>query len=376
MLCLKLRRVAGLLIFSFLNFLKWDSSSGMNFYINNFAPIYMQKFLVIQTAFIGDVVLATAVVEKLAVHFPEAEIDFLVRKGNESLLQNNPFIKEVLIWNKKENKLKNLFSILKIIRANKYDKVINLQRFFATGLLTVFSKAKERIGFDKNPLSFLFSKKIKHTLSSTGVKHEVDRNNDLISSFTDNVALQPKLYPSDQDFNFIQSFCKIPFATISPGSVWFTKQYPIEKWIETISKFPKGIRIYLLGGKENIEECERIKKSTDNNNVEVLAGQLSFLQSAALMKNAEMNYVNDSAPLHFASAVNASVTAVFCSTVPAFGYTPLSDLSFIIETKEQLNCRPCGLHGHKECPEKHFKCALTIDPDRLIQTLNEFSSSE
>ncbi len=337
----------------------------------------MQKFLVIQTAFIGDVVLATAVVEKLAVHFPEAEIDFLVRRGNESLLQNNPFIKEVLVWNKREKKLKNLFSILKSIRAKKYDKVINLQRFFSTGLLTAFSKAKERIGFDKNPLSFLFSKRVKHEIgNSKEGKHEVERNNDLISSFTDGVAIRPKLYPSDQDFDIIQHFNMVPYITITPGSVWFTKQYPIEKWIETISKFPKGMRVYLLGGKENIELCELIMKSSHHSTVEVLAGKLTFLQSAALMKNAVMNFVNDSAPLHFASAVNAPVTAIFCSTVPAFGYFPLSDESYVIETSQQLHCRPCGLHGHKACPEKHFKCAQTINTDRLIQTLNKSSLRE
>ncbi len=61
----------------------------------------MQKFLIIQTAFIGDVVLATGLVEKLHQHFPGAQIDFLVRKGNEGLLQGHPFLHEVLVWNKK-----------------------------------------------------------------------------------------------------------------------------------------------------------------------------------------------------------------------------------------------------------------------------------
>ncbi len=332
----------------------------------------MQKFLIIQTAFIGDVVLATAMVEKLAQHYPEARIDFLVRRGNEGLLQNNPHLHEVLVWNKKEHKLKNLFAVLFRIRKTKYDKVINLQRFFATGLLTAFSAAEESIGFDKNPLSFLFTKKIKHIISKgNGTRHEVERNNDLIRSFTDDVFNRPKLYPSSTDISVIESYTRSPYVTMTPGSVWFTKQYPVEKWIELISNFPPGYAVYLLGGKENATECEHIKNSAVNAKAEVLAGKLSFLQSAALMRTAAMNYVNDSAPLHFASAVNAPVTAVFCSTVPAFGFTPLSDRSFIIETPEKLGCRPCGLHGHKACPEKHFKCAFTIQTDRLIETLEK-----
>lgn len=335
----------------------------------------MQKILVIQTAFIGDVVLATALVEKLSMYFPAAEIDFLVRKGNESLLQNNPHLHEVLVWNKKENKLRNLFGVLRTIQKRRYDKVINLQRFFATGLLTAFSGARECIGFDKNPLSFLFTTKIRHLISKAdGIKHEVERNNDLVSSFTDGDFTRPRLYPSDKDFELIQPYSINPYVTMTPGSVWFTKQYPVEKWIELISKFPKEFKIFLLGGKENVAECNLIKERAGNMHVEVLAGQLSFLQSAALMKNAAMNYVNDSAPLHFASAVNAPVTAIFCSTVPAFGFTPLSDVSYIIQTTEKLTCRPCGLHGHKTCPEKHFKCALTIETERLIQSLQKMDS--
>ena len=80
------------------------------------------------------------------------------------------------------------------------------------------------------------------------------------------------------------------------------------------------------------------------------------------MEGAAMNYVNDSAPMHLASAVNAPVTAVFCSTVPAFGFTPLSQNARVVETDVALDCRPCGLHGYKSCPKGHFRCAETINP--------------
>ena len=77
---------------------------------------FLQKFLVIQTAFIGDVVLATGIIEKLHAYFPEAQIDFLLRKGNEGLLANHPWLHEVLVWDKKEGKIKDLRRLLHIIR--------------------------------------------------------------------------------------------------------------------------------------------------------------------------------------------------------------------------------------------------------------------
>ena len=332
----------------------------------------MKKFLIIQTAFIGDVVLATALIEKLTRFFPDAQIDFLCRKGNETLLANNPHLHEVLVWNKKEHKTRNLFNMIKTIRATKYDRVINLQRFFSTGLITVFSGAGATVGFDKNPLSLLFAKKVKHLISTNSpFKHEVERNNDLIKDFTDEVFCHPKLYPSTKDFDTTRPYTNEPYVTMSPSSVWFTKQFPIEKWLELINIFPARYRIYLLGGKENVEECNQLSFLSSNKKVTVLAGQLSFLQSAALMQTAQMNYVNDSAPLHFASAMNAPVTAIFCSTVSDFGFTPLSDRSFIVETAVALHCRPCGLHGKKQCPLKHFKCGYGIEIKQLLDTLEQ-----
>ena len=116
----------------------------------------MERILVIQTSFIGDVILATAVVEELAAAFPNARIDFLLRKGNESLLSNNPHVNAVLIWNKRQQKYLHLLRLMRRIRSEKYDLVINLQRFLSTGFLTAFAGTEYSVGFDKNPLSIFY----------------------------------------------------------------------------------------------------------------------------------------------------------------------------------------------------------------------------
>jgi len=328
------------------------------------------KFLVIQTAFIGDVVLATGIVEKLHRFFPDAQIDFLVRKGNEGLLQNHPYLHEVLIWDKKNGKLKNLWKLLRLIRKRRYDKVINVQRFAATGILTAFSGAKEKIGFDKNPLSWLFDKKIKHVISDVNHPlHEVDRNNELIREFTNDEVVNPHLYPSAEDTAVVQQYRKSPYITISPASVWFTKQFPKDKWISFAKEVPANYTIYLLGAPGDVALAEEIRAGDTAATIVDLCGKLSFLQSAALMKDAAMNYVNDSAPMHFASSVNAPVTAVYCSTLPSFGFGPLSDTCFVVEVQEPLSCRPCGLHGRAACPLGHFKCAYEITNAQLLNSL-------
>jgi heptosyltransferase-2 len=332
----------------------------------------MQRILVIQTAFIGDVVLATGIIEKLHKHYPSARIDFLLRKGNENLLQGHPFIQEVLIWDKKKEKYAGLFRLLKVIRKNRYDAVINVQRFAATGFLTAFSKAKMKIGFDKNPFSFLFTRRVKHIIS-TGENqlHETDRNQLLIRELTDAIPERPKLYPSQKAYAKVAGLKEQPYLVIAPASVWFTKQYPAEKWISFLDQLSHNYPVFLIGGPGDSALAESIRTGSRHPGIQNLCGKYDYLESAALQQGAIMNYVNDSAPMHFASAMNAPVTAVYCSTLPGFGFGPLSDKKFIIETTALLPCRPCGLHGRKACPESHFKCAFGIREEQLLEVLGK-----
>lgn len=321
------------------------------------------NILIIQTAFIGDAILASSLVEKLTAFFPEANISMLVRKGNEGIYAGHPHLKEVLVWNKKENKIKNLFLLLKTIRKNKYDCVINCHRFASSGILTAFSGARHTAGYKQNPFSFLFNTTVRHALSEG--RHEVERYQQLVADFTDDLPAAPKLYPTAADKEYVRNFQKDTYVCFAPASVWFTKQLPIEKWIELSAQIQKEKTIYLLGAATDVALCEKILLAHKHPNIISLAGKLSLLQSAALIQKASMNYVNDSAPLHLASATNAPVTAFFCSTIPAFGFGPYNINSEVREV-QGLSCKPCGVHGFKDCPKGHFKCGHEMN----LQNLN------
>ena len=316
-----------------------------------------KNILVIQTAFIGDAILASSVLEKLHSFFPQSKISILVRKGNESLYAEHPFLTQTLVWNKQEGKYKSLFQLLKVIRNQKFDTVINLHRFASSGFLTAFSKAKYTSGYDKNPFSFLFDNKSKHKIGDG--RHEIERYNDLIELITDKTVVKPKLYPTFKQFSKIETYTSQAFVTMAPSSVWFTKQLPKDKWIALCNSIPKEIIIYLLGGPNDKELCNEIKNKSAHPDIKILAGELSLLESCELMKHAKMNYVNDSGPLHLASAGNSPTTAFFCSTVPTYGFYPLAYNSSVIEVNN-LECKPCGLHGYKTCPKNNFRCGNEI----------------
>ncbi|MCB0736517.1 MAG: glycosyltransferase family 9 protein [Bacteroidetes bacterium] len=311
------------------------------------------KVLIIQTAFLGDVILATSLVETLAKHIEKVEISILVNKKFSSALANNPNLESVFEFDKSKPKVAELRGLIKKLKKEHFTHVINCHRFASSGIIAANLKAN-RIGFAKNPFSMFFHKKVEHQYKE-GL-HEIDRNFQLINHLVDASTPElPKLYPSKADLESVEQFLGNAFITISPGSVWKTKQYETEGWLEFI-KTTTADKVYLLGAHNEVALCNDIKNSSNDSRVEVLAGKLSLLQVSALMPHATMNYANDSAPTHIASATNSPITTVFCSTAPSFGFYPLGTKANVAQTSEQLSCKPCGIHGKKKCPEGHFLC--------------------
>lgn len=326
-----------------------------------------QRILIIQTAHIGDVVLATPVVEALVEQYPKAAVDVLVRRGNEEIFAHHPQVHETLVWDKTSHKYLGLFRLLRQVRKRRYDLIVNVQRHLSTGLLTALSRAKERVGFDKNPMSLFFTRRIGHRIGAAAAPiHEVARNLQLLEGLANTSFRRPVIhFPPRMNLPIeVQK----PYLCFAPGSVWFTKAWPSKNWIALLNRVPPHYHCYLLGGASDHSLCQEIAQRTTHDQVINLAGKLTLLESAWLMKGASMNFTNDSAPMHLASAVNAPVTAIFCATVPWFGFGPLSDVSYVVQTAKPLACRPCGLHGHHQCPKGHFECS-DISIEALLEKI-------
>ncbi len=310
-----------------------------------------ERVLVIQPSFIGDAILTTGMVETLCDN--GYLVDLLVRAGNESLFADHPRLRRLLVWEKRRRKYRHWWALMREIREERYDIVINTHRFVMPGLWTALSGAKRKFGFRQNPLSFAYDHRAVHSLEDGS--REVDRNADLIAPLGLRVRLSPKLYPRPEDYAKVANVVG-PYVTVAPGSVWYTKRYPPSAWAELIAKVPREIGVHLIGGPDDVETCDAIARDSGRPCVNQ-AGRLSLLASAALMSQAEMNYANDSSPVHLASSMNAPITVFFLSTTPEMGFGPLSEVSVVRQTPVPLACRPCGPTGRRACPLGHFKCA-------------------
>jgi ADP-heptose:LPS heptosyltransferase len=336
-----------------------------------------KTILIIQTAFIGDTILASHFVRAVKELYPDSRIHFLLRKGNETVIQGLPSVEKTWVWDKQGGKVRNLLKLILELRQFRFDVVFNLHRHFNSGLVSALMKSSIKVGFLQNPLSFFYTHKVKHQIPHKPVNnsavevHEVQRNLQLIQilvpSFKTNFS-RPELPLLDKHFAKVQGYLGGDYFVIAPASVWFTKAWTESKFRELTRELSKKGKVYFVGAPSDRELCDRIR--TDISNTENLCGALGLLDSAALMQKAKRVFVNDSAPLHLASCVNAKTTAIFCSTVPAFGYTPLAEDSVVVDVGNDLDCRPCGLHGHRSCPLGHFKCSENIDVKKVLDTVH------
>lgn len=334
----------------------------------------MKKILVIQTAFLGDAILTLPLIQKLKEANPDSEITALCIPSTQDVFRNSQAVKDVIVYDKRgidKSPVSYLKLVLKV-RALKFNCVISPHRSIRSTLIAYLSGASETVGFNTADFSFLYKKQIEYRND----EHEVERNLSFVSEASKdlNWRVLPEILSTDEAEQKIESLINdIPgreIIAVAPGSVWKTKVYPREYYEELIRMIlPFGYNIALIGGKEDAELCEAIVKNVGQNIVS-FAGKLSIVESVSFLKKCLAVVCNDSAPTHLAMAADIPTLTIFCSTVAGFGFYPYNKASTYISFDE-LECKPCGIHGHQNCPIKTFDCAFKLKPEMVFEKLKQ-----
>ena len=331
------------------------------------------NILIIHTAFIGDIVLSTALISKVKEKYPDSDIYYLTTPLGKEILKNNPKIKEIIVYDKrgKDKGFVAFISFVRKIRKLRIDVCLTPHRYLRSSILSLLSGASIRVGYDIASLSFVYNKKIKYDKT----KHEVEK----LLSFVDDSPkrFELEMYPSEKDKIKIDTILKNFFQNkkiilIAPGSKWFTKRWPEEYFKTLIQNLVKrnDLLIVITGGKEEKE----IELNLDSKVLD-LRGEISLLELAELIKRAILVVSNDSAPIHITSAFpNTRIVGIFGPTVKEFGFFPWSENSKVFEING-LYCRPCAIHGGNFCPEKHFRCMREITPDLIENEIYNYIAS-
>ncbi|MCH7962484.1 MAG: glycosyltransferase family 9 protein [Bacteroidetes bacterium] len=320
----------------------------------------VNKLLIVRLSSLGDILLSTPLIRSIKIRFPKTKMDFVVREEYKDLLLLNPHLRNILIYNNDDEKLKILKNK---ICENNYDLIIDLQNNLRSLLLLKYYSSSV-IRFKKNNINkFLLvhfninklknAKQIAVRYASTLKNFQLDDKS--LQLITDKIQ-----NPVLNDVENLIGIC--------PGSKHFTKMWPEEYFIRLGNLLNKnGFNIVLFGGKDDIKVCERI--SSKLSSVINLCNDNNILQTAADMKCCKVIYCNDSGLMHTATAVNVPVIAFFGSTVKEFGFTPYNSNNLILENNS-LSCRPCTHTGRDSCPEKHFKCMKEITPQSAFEKIS------
>ena len=329
------------------------------------------RILIIHTAFIGDIVLSTPLIKKIKDTYPDSDITYVTTPSGEAILKNNPHLNNIIVYDKRgEHKgISGVWQLGKRLRYENFNMVITPHRYLRSSILSWLSRSPIRKGYDIASGSFLFTEKIKYDRT----KHEVEKLLSFVAP-ENKKRYEIELYPGEKEKMKGDNLWKENLledkkvVVLAPGSKWFTKQWPVEyfnKLAENLKKL-SNVRLIVVGGKDEIN------LPIEKENIIDMRGKTSLLELADILSRADVVVTNDSSPIHIASAFKKpKIFALFGPTIEKFGFFPWSLNSKVFQV-DGLKCRPCGIHGGKSCPEKHFKCMRDILPEEVFNEIKEY----
>lgn len=342
--------------------------------------------LVIQTAFLGDLILSIPLLKKIKDQYPNDHLVLVCKAG-----LGDYFIKEKIVDHVFEVKKNERGSYQKIIsRLNE----LNIQNLFCvhrsvrSQLFSFQIKAERKIAFKSLLGRFIFDDLVEFKQSWP----EALRQLYILSPVNNEVANilnrrdwtylnQPSpegLLPAIPDLLRQQGLSDpknkgSKKIAIFPGSVWATKKWTAAGFAQTAEFFnDQGYQILLMGGPDEKALCLEIQNRSPRS--QVLAGSLSIADSISFIQGCSLVIANDSAPTHMAACQDVPVVSIFGPTVLGMGFRPWSSNAIIVENNN-LDCRPCGKHGHQKCPLGHHHCMNQIPATQVIEAAVKLLSS-
>jgi heptosyltransferase-2 len=333
-----------------------------------------KKVLVMQTAFLGDSLLTLPLLRRLKELLPGATVTVLTLAKTAEIFRGTPWADEVMIDDKRgvHGGLMGPWRIASELGARGFDLAVIPHRSFRSALIAKLAGVPRRIGFDSSAGSFLLT----DTVPFTWAMPDLERNLSLT------LPLGAAAAPSSDESRYVAPpapGAKLaallppgPLAGVHPGSAWATKRWLPERFAELCARLKAdGLTPVLVGGPDDKALGESIARECGALN---LVGQTGLEDLKALMGRLCVFVTNDSGPMHLAAAAGVPVVAIFGATTRELGFFPYGPGHRVVEAA--LACRPCGLHGARECPEGHFLCMRLLTVDQVHAAVKDVLKSK
>ncbi|WP_147819586.1 lipopolysaccharide heptosyltransferase II [Salidesulfovibrio onnuriiensis] len=336
-----------------------------------------RKIGVWQTAFIGDAILTLPLLAALKRLHPHAEIHFWVRKGLGALFSGQPEITAVHEFDKR-GRDKSLLAAHRLgrkIAGQGFDLWISAHRSLRSAVVARATRIETRIGYCAPWFNrCAYTQTVDRRFEDL---EEIERLHQLLLPLNEEAPVpQANLVLPQSARRFAQDFWEEHglqgdmVLGVHPGSTWPTKCWLPDYFAEVVRHAAnEAVTVLVFGGPgEEALVSEIVEKAGGTGRfVHNLAGRLDLLQLAAVMGRLSACLTNDSGPMHLAWTQNVPLVALFGPTVRKLGFYPRGKKSTVLET--DLQCRPCGLHGPRKCPQKHHECMKRITPEQVWSAL-------
>ncbi len=345
-----------------------------------------QKILVAKLRHHGDVLLSSPVFSELRAHFPNAQIDAFIYQETLPMLDGHPSINNFLYVDKGWKKLffiKRLFKeylLLRRVKKEKYDVVINLTEGDRGAIIAKVSKASVRVGFDPEGRGMKGKKDcythiIKHCPKP---RHTVEKNLDALRVIG--------IFPKKKELTFVISaqekksalqlikHRKEEYILVHPASRWLFKALPIPTIAAVIRKLcDDGNQVMMTSSPDakEITMLREIESKVNHSNLENLGGKTTLKELGALIDEAKMVVTVDSVPLHIASALKKNMVCIFGPSCEK-NWGPWNSLNTEIVT-QGVSCRPCyqpGCGGSNKSD-----CLESLSAQEIIDAIYRVKSS-
>jgi len=331
-----------------------------------------ERFLVIRTDRIGDVVLSTPVLEAVKSHFPHSHLCMMVSPYAEEVVKNNPYLDDVIIddYENRHRGIKGFWELVKKIRKKNFDVGILLRPTPRLALLLFLAGVKYRIGTGYRFYQIFFNRKI-YVHRKVNLKHESEYNLDLLKPLgVTSRGISPRVYLSPQEEGFarrILSEYRITshdiVVAIHPGSGNSSLNLPPRRFAQVADKLIEKLnaKIIFTGTKEERKLIDFIKGNMEHPSID-LAGRTNLRQLAAVLKVCDVMVSNSTGPMHLAVAVGTPTVGIFC---PIFSAGPIRWGPYGEGHEVVLPPVPvCFKCQPKSCP--HYDCMEKIKADQIV----------
>jgi len=335
-----------------------------------------ERILIVQTSFLGDVVLTTPLVSEVRHRFPQAMLAILCTPPAEGLLKNNPDLDVIIADDKKGDGwgFTGLWRKAKELRNRGFTMALSPHKSLRSALLLYLAGIPRRIGFRQSAGWFLYHYRVDRDEKC----HDVERNLSILKALGIRPdQCQPSFrmeIDSSTQANVEGLFHSLGIERkkdqliigLNPGSVWPTKRWSAEGYADLMVRLKKKYRceIILFGSGEDRAIVDRIQGLAGQVG-QSLVSRTSLLELPYALEWCNVLITNDSLPMHIAVARGVPVVAIFCATTPSLGFYPYSSRAVVVE--KELSCRPCSSHGGRRCPLATEDCIRLVQPEDVLR---------